>query len=284
MSRIFTTSALAGIAMVVSGCGGKGGGGAPFAAAAPVARALTTTFSQGPSDLQNGSVVAISQTTAGEVVFRFTDGPLKDMIVMCQDHATGDCNVVGGPAGTVATGKLQGRMSGQHAYATTLQLQHDQDGTLQNSHHRVFHAAPGTSSLPPALPRGFSTYDGKFAGGAQVGARTGLAEGDIRLTVNFDSARISGIMNGSIENDVPVHATFNNLAIARATGQFASDATSSFTFNNQRATGAVSGGFYGPTAQEAAGVFEMGAESGDGMSGIFVACADTTAPCVSYGR
>jgi len=265
---------------LVAGCGG-GSGGAPVAS---VSRALTATFSQGLGDDTQDSTVGISQQPTGEVVFNFNEGPLKDMIVICQDHSAGVCTVVGGPAGTAATGQLEARMSGQHAYAATLQLQHDRDGTLQNSFHRLYHAAPGTSTLPPVLPQGWSTFVGKFAGGAGVDGTNGIAEGDITLTVNFDSARLSGVMSGSINPETPVSATFNNVTIAPGSGQFTSDDTSTFTFNAERASGSVNGGFFGPTAQEAAGIFELGTQSGNGMSGIFVGCTDTTTPCVSHAR
>ena len=279
MSRFFTISALAGISLFAAGCGGGGGG------AAGVTRTFTGTLSQQSNVTQPSSAVHVSRRDTGEVMFTFADGPLKDMIVICQDHAGAACSVVGGPQGTLAQGTLDGRMSGQHAYAASLRIQHNQDGTLQNSFHRLYQATPGTpDGTVPGLPQGLGMYRGEFVGGAGLGAETGVAEGAVTLTVNFDSGRLSGVMDGSMRGtQTPITASFNNVSIDAATGQFASTGDSSFLFNNALAGGVVKGGFYGPTADETAGVFELGNPQG-GMSGIFLGCKGAAPTCISHAR
>ena len=278
MSRFLTISALAGASLLVAGCGGGGGGGG-------VARTLTGTLSQQGSVTQPSSAVHVSRRDTGEVMFTFADGPLKDMIVICQDHAGAACSVVGGPQGTLAQGTLDGRMAGQHAYAGSLRIQHNTDGNLTSSVHRLYQAAPGTpAGTVPGLPAGLATYAGEFVGGAGVGAESGIAEGAITLTVNFDAARLSGVMAGSMrDTQTPISASFNNVTLDTSTGQFTSTGDSSFLFNNQLAGGVVKGGFYGPSADEAAGAFEMGNTQG-GMSGIFLGCKGAAATCVSHAR
>ena len=174
-------------------------------------------------------------------------------------------------------------MAGNHAYAASLQLQQNAGGALSPSFHRIYHASPDTvTGARPALPQGVATYTGEFVAGAGVGAQSGIAEGAMTLTVNFDAARVSGNLSGSLrDHRTPVSGSFNNISVGQD-GQFRSDANSSFLFENALAGGSVQGGFYGPTAQEAAGNFQIGNSAG-GMSGIFLACQDTTRPCVSHG-
>lgn len=283
MSRTLSFTAMAGVSLFLAACGGGGskGGAAPVS----VTRAPTATVSQMGTTALPPSRVEVSRNGADRVQFTFTDGPLKDMIVICADHAGAACTVVGGPDGTTAQGTLEGRMAGQHAYAGSLQILHNQDGALQRSFHRLYQAAPSTSpSVMPALPTGLATYTGAFMGGAGVGTETGIAEGGITLTVNFNSARLSGVMGGSMRGTgTPVTASFNNVTIAPGTGQFASDTSSTFLFNNLLGGGRVQGGFYGPNANEAAGVFELGSTAG-GMSGIFLGCAGATASCVTHAQ
>ena len=277
--RILPLFALAAMPFLVAACGGGGGGPAPL----PAPRAFTPTISQNATGAMDASSVHVARQGTNQVAFTFRDGPLRDTVVICADHAQGACTVVGGPAGTIATARLEGRMSGSHAYAASLQLQQDAGGVLAPSFHRIYHAVPGTpNGARPALPQGVATYQGEFMAGAGIGAQSGIAEGAVTLTVNFDSGRVSGNMAGSLrELRTPVMASFNNIIIGQD-GQFRSDATSSFQFENALAGGSVQGGFYGPTAQEAAGNFQVGNSTG-GMSGIFLACRDTTAPCVSHG-
>lgn len=265
----------------MAACGGGKGGGA-----VSVSQTFTSTISQTGTARQDASRVAVNRTESGAVQFTFSDGPLRDMVVICADHAGADCRVVGGPQGTSAQGgSLEGRMAGQHAYAGSLRILHDQGGVLQSSYHRLYQATPGTpAGAVPSLPTGLAQYTGEFMGGAGIGTESGIAEGGMILTVNFNSARLSGVMTGSMrDTQTPVTASFNNLTIERGTGQFTSDATSTFLFNNQLAGGSVQGGFYGPTAQEAAGVFELGNTSG-GMSGIFVGCTGAAATCVRHAQ
>ena len=280
MSRFLTISALAGVSVVLTACGGKGGSSAPA-----VTRAFTATISQAGSTAQPSSTVHVSRRDTGEVMFTFADGPLRDMVVICQDHAGAACNVVGGPQGTLAQATLEGRMAGQHAYAGSLRVQHNTDGNLTQSFHRLYQATPGTpDGTLPNLPGGLVSYTGEFVGGAGLGAESGIAEGALTLTVNFNAARLSGVMSGSMrDTQTPVSASFNNVTVNPATGQFTSTGDTSFLFNNQLAGGVVRGGFYGPTADEAAGVFEMGNSQG-GMSGIFLGCKGAAATCVSHAR
>jgi hypothetical protein len=279
MSTISRISALAGVSLMVAGCSGGGGGGGG------VTRTLTGTLSQLSSVSQPSSAVEVTRRDTGEVMFSFVDGPLKDMVVICQDHAGAACNVVGGPQGTLAQGSLEARMSGQHAYAASLNIQHNKDGTLQNSHHRLYQATPGTApGTVPGLPTGVGTYRGEFVAGAGVGAESGIAEGGITLTVNFNAGQVSGVMDGSMRGTATaVSASFNNVTIDSGTGQFTSTGDSSFLFNNALAGGVVKGGFYGPTADETAGVFEIGNTQG-GMSGVFLGCQGAAATCVSHAR
>ncbi len=280
MSRIFLVSALAASSTFLAACSGGGGG----SAAAP-SRAFTATFSQLAGQAQDASRVHVAQHSANEVAFTFAEGPLRDAVVICADYAGGACRVVGGPAGTMATGTLEARMRGAHGYAASLRLNHSQNGALAPSHHRLHQAAPGTpDGTLPGLPQGLATYTGDFQAGAGIGGQGGIAEGRAVLTVNFDAGRVSGALDGSLRGTATtVSANFNNLTINPATGQFETTADSTLSLNNQLAAGSVQGGFYGPTAQEAAGAFQMGTASGDGMSGMFLACQGMQPSCVSHG-
>jgi hypothetical protein len=278
MSRFFTTSAFAAMATALAACGGGGD-------SAPVARAVTATFSQMPDQTEANSGVRLSRGTTGDVVFTFVDGPLRDMVVVCADATGAACRVVGGPAGTMAQGALDVRMAGQHAYAATLRLSHEHNGALGSSTHHLHDMSPdaaaGTRATLPTT--GIVTYTGAFIGGAGVGGQNGIAEGSVNLTVNFDSARLSGVMSGTLRGtQTTIDASFNNVTVTPGTGAFTSTADSSFMFNGALGGGTVRGGFYGPTASEAAGAFEMGSATGGGMSGVFMGCQGATASCISY--
>lgn len=279
MSRIFTTSAVAVMAMALTACGGGG--------SAPVARAVTATFSQMPDQTEVNSGVRLSRDTTGDVVFTFVDGPLRDMVVICADATGAACRVVGGPAGTMAQGVMDVRMGGQHAYAATLRLSHQHNGALGSSIHHLFDTSPDAAvGASTNLPRtGIVTYTGDFIGGASVGAQNGTAEGSVELTVNFASARLSGVMEGTLRGtQTAVNASFNNVTVTPGTGAFASTSDSSFLYNGVAGGGTVRGGFYGPTGTEAAGAFEMGSTHGGGMSGVFMACQGASDSCISYAR
>ncbi|MFN4057726.1 MAG: transferrin-binding protein-like solute binding protein [Roseinatronobacter sp.] len=278
MRKVFPLTALVAAPFFISACGG-GKSGAPL----PPARAFTPTISQNGAGALETSTVHVARHGIDQVMFTFRDGPLRDAVVICADHAAGACTVVGGPAGTTATAQLEGRMAGAHAYAASLRLQQDTDGVLAPSFHRMYQALPGTpDGARPVLPQGVATYSGEFMAGAGVGGQSGIAEGAMTLTVNFASARLSGVMSGSLRDQgTAVSGSFNNVVL-NPSGQFASDNSTTFQFENALAGGSVQGGFYGPTAQEAAGNFQLGNASG-GMSGIFLTCRSTTAPCVSHG-
>ncbi|MDD7970555.1 transferrin-binding protein-like solute binding protein [Roseinatronobacter alkalisoli] len=281
MSRHFFVAALMGSATVLSACGGgSSGGGAPAAT-----RSSTSVLSQGTDAQEGTSRVFATLRESGEVQFQFEDGALQDMVVICVDYSGASCRVVGGPQGTLETATLEGRMAGEYAYAGSLRLDHATDGQITHSYHRLYQSAPASAPTLPAMPQGVQDYRGHFMAGAIVNGEGGIAEGGIALTVNFDSALMSGTLNGTLRDSATdLRAGFNNVTIDQQTGQFAATNTSTFTFDGAVAGGTVQGGFYGPQADEAAGAFEIGLNDANGMSGVFLACQGLQDSCVSHGN
>lgn len=280
MSRFSAMAALFGVAVLgLSGCGNGGSGGG----AAPVARSFTAVLSQNMAPQAEDSKVLATRRESGEIQFQFQGGALADMIVICADHSGAECRVVGGLEGTLREARQEGRMAGRYAYAGSLKLSHVRNGVIEHSFHRMYQALPGQEGVPQ-LPAGVQDYQGDFMAGALVGGEGGIAEGAVHLTANFDSGTLSGAFAGGMrDTGTPVAASFNNVTVDPGTGQFASGAGSSFSFNGASAGGVVQGGFYGPQAQEAAGAFEIGAGN-DGMSGIFLACTPPQPNCVSHSN
>ncbi|MBR3370330.1 MAG: transferrin-binding protein-like solute binding protein [Rhodobacteraceae bacterium] len=283
MSKVISGAALLGAAFFIAACSGGdsggGGGGAPV-----VTRSFTSVLSQGVGAQGDASRVFVSLRESGEVQFQFEDGFLKDAIVICEDYSGASCRVAGGPAGTLETGTLEGRMAGEYAYAGSLRLDHAVDGQISQSYHRIYHSAPGSVATRPALPQGVQDYRGHFMAGAIVGGQGGIAEGGIAMTVNFDGGVLSGSMTGTLrDTTTEVRAGFNNVTIDRQTGQFATTDASTFTFNSQLAGGSAQGAFYGPQANEVAGTFDIGVNENNGMSGIFLGCRGVQDNCVSHG-
>lgn len=288
MSKSFFATALVGSLFFLSACsggsGGAGGGGSSSSKSPSATRSFTGVLSQISGAPEEESRVLATMRESGEVQFQFEDGILQDMIVICADYSGASCRVVGGPEGTTETARLEGRMAGEYAYAGSLRLDHTSDGEITHSYHRLYQSAPDRAATRLVMPQGVQDYQGQFTGGAIVDGQGGIVDGGIRLTVNFDTALLSGKMDGSLRDiGTPVSAGFNNVTIDGQTGQFASTNASTFTFNGGAAGGNVQGGFYGPQANEAAGAFDIGVNDQNGMSGVFLACRGLEASCVSHG-
>ncbi|WFE73591.1 transferrin-binding protein-like solute binding protein [Roseinatronobacter sp. S2] len=286
MSKSFFGTALIGSVFFLSACsGGSSGGGSSSGSKSPSAtRSFTSVLSQISGAPEEESRVLATMRESGEVQFQFEGGVLNDMVVICDDYSGASCRVVGGPDGTTESARLEGRMAGEYAYAGSLRLDHAKDGQIEHSYHRLYQSAPDRAATRLVMPQGVQDYQGHFMAGAIVDGQGGIAEGGIRMTVNFDTALLSGSMNGTLrDTDTAVRAGFNNVTIDGKSGQFASTDTSTFSFNGGAAGGSVQGGFYGPQANEIAGTFDIGVNETNGMSGIFLGCRGLEATCVSHG-
>ncbi|MCC5991008.1 MAG: hypothetical protein JJT99_00645 [Rhodobacteraceae bacterium] len=280
MSRFLVVPPLLGAALVVSACSGGGSGGA-----GAVVSSASGVLSQNVGQQQAASQVLASRHASGKVQFLFEDGPLADMVVLCDDHSGASCSVVGGPEGTQQAAKLEGRMAGDHAYAGSLRLGHQKNGAIEYSYHRLYQATPDGSDRAPGLPGGVHQYQGDFMAGAIVDGEGGIAEGGITLLVNFDAGLLSGSMAGKMrDSTTQLWGDFNKVTIDAQTGEFAAGPGSTFTFRDAVAGGALEGGFYGPDANEAAGAFEFGVDQNNGISGVFLACGADKPNCVSHSQ
>lgn len=125
----------------------------------------------------------------------------------------------------------------------------------------------GATTQAAQLPTdGNSRYDGRLVGIASVGDV--LIEGvtaDVRLDVDFAAQSIAFATTNTLGDDVPDPtldmAGTLNVAGAGFTG---SVATAGGGF-----AGDVDGHFYGPAAEEAAGVFDLGGANADSFTGAF---------------
>lgn len=264
---------LAGAFFLLTACGGGGGGD-------NIDRNRVQVMSQfdGADPNANGedtpdAVARLYSAPDGQVRLEMTEGPMAGMVILCEDSAGLSCHVNAGGVGATGTGSLQHRLSGRFAYVGTFAVQHHNNGTTYNNTHHVHGANPSADTHRVRLPDGSRQFDGQFVAGAGFGDTGGIATGDVMIFANFDTAVVSGTMDGALNDGAgpEISVVFNDLALDRATAGFATTDASRITFADARAWGEIDGAFYGPQAEEAAGSFSFGNDAG-GMSGIFLAC------------
>lgn len=219
------------------------------------------------------AVARLYSAPDGQIRLEMTEGPMAGMVILCEDRSGRSCHVNAGGVGATGTGSLQHRLSGRYAYVGTFAVQHDNNGTIYNNIHHVHGTNPSADAHRVRLPDGRRQFDGQFVAGAGVGDAGGIATGNIMIFANFDTAVVSGEMQGSLHDGAgpEISVVFNDLALNRESAGFATTDASRISFAGARAWGEIDGAFYGPQAQETAGSFSFGNDAG-GMSGIFVAC------------
>lgn len=259
---------------ILAACGG--GGGAP-SSPPPVPNALSATSAGGAPEVTRANV---SRHTDGRIVLEMTDGPMEGMTLLCDDQGLRECSVVGGATGTMPKGRVTTHLSGDYAYLGNFEVMIEEGGTRTTSNQIVFSALPERADVTPRLPEGIVDYTGRFEGGfGLVNVANGQLSGEATFLANFDSGRISGELSGQTQNGVAVAGNFNNLEIDPTTQGFRSTDDTTMQFQQQQAWGDINGGFYGPNAEEAAGVFNIGNSAG-GMSGMFLACEGASDTCI----
>lgn len=223
----------------------------------------------------------VSRAEDGRILLRMTAGPMDRTTILCEDARLGACQVVGGPAGTAGTGTLLERYHGQFAFAGNFSVMQLVDGNLEPTSQLVHAAGIDSAQGHVRLPQGVVSHTGRFSAGAGLtdGPDGGMVTGDIELLVDFNMGVLGGSISGGFESGEPVEASFNNVTINASNGQFAATDDTLFMFQSQVAGGDIRGAFYGPNAQETAGVFNIGNERG-GMSGIFLTCQGAAANCI----
>lgn len=233
----------------------------------------------------DGSVQAaradVSRASNGQILLTMTEGPMAGMSMQCNDATLGACLVVGGPAGTSGSGTLLERFSGQYAFVGNFSVLQVEDGALASPSLLVHAANPDWSSTAMTMPQGRVDYTGQFSAGAGLtGGPSGMISGTTTLIADFNAGVLAGQMSGGFEDGTAVSASFNNVTINASNGQFTTTDNSVILFQGSIADGLIDGAFYGPGAEEAAGIFQFGNEHG-GMSGIFIACQGADASCIT---
>ncbi len=275
MGSHLTTPLLAVGIFAIAGCGGGGGGGAggtPF-----VTRNSTTIDSQ-TFAASAARANLFRRSSDGAMVLQITDGPMAGVSVSCRDDHLQNCTVLGGRDNT-GTGGLTQHLQGQYAFVGNFRIDQRIDGTDASAAQLVHEGALDSPATQPNLPRSDipTSYQGQFRGSAGLmDGPNGLVGGDAALEVNFAAGLLAARFDGGFENGgAPVSAAFNNVTINSQTGQFTATGNTVMTFQGTNAGGNFDGAFYGPTGQEAAGIFDLGNDSG-GMSAIFLACEGMT--------
>ena len=219
----------------------------------------------------------VSRASGGQIMLDMLSGPMEGMQLFCTDATLGACVVNGGPQGTTTEGTLVSRMSGNFAYVGHFSVVHvDANNEQYTNAHVVQTDLPEAWDYQMRLPEGTATYAGNFSAGVGLntgnGTVGGTASGSAELVANFNTATLSGALSGAVDGDgTAVSASFNNLAIDLDTGGFVSGDNTLILFQDATAWGDVGGSFYGPDADEAAGIFSFGNDAG-GMTGIFLTC------------
>ncbi|WP_296639529.1 transferrin-binding protein-like solute binding protein [Roseinatronobacter sp.] len=258
---------------ILAACGGGGGGGS--AQIAP-----PNSFTLGTAGKVTESRADISRSSDGRIVLNMTEGDMAGMTVLCEDQTMGRCQVVGGPAGTSAEGTLLQRMAGSYAFVGNFAVLQLVNGTLVSNNQLAHGALPETASITPTLPAGQASYTGAFeAGFGLESGESGLMAGNAQLIANFNTGQLSGAFSGATESGTGINASFNNITISATNGEFTSNDDTLILFQGAEAGGDIHGAFYGPNADEAAGIFNFGNAAG-GMSGVFLTCHGNTATCL----
>ena len=271
---------LAGAILVLAACGGGSGGGS---SAPDPARSLSQLHPADPANDSGttevqASVARVYANAPGQIRMEMVEGPMAGMVVLCEDRSGASCQVNAARGGATGSGALVARRKGNFSYVGMFSVDHLNNGVEYSNTHVVHDAEPTMGETRVTLPSGVVRYDGQFVAGAGVGDRNGMATGTATILANFDSGAISGELAGALNDaeGAPVHAVFNGLELDSRARTFASTPESRIRFQDMRAQGQIEGGFYGPSAQEAAGVFSFGNGAG-GMTGVFLSCKDGVA-------
>lgn len=212
----------------------------------------------------------------------FHNGDLTGVSVTC-NRAGGGTTVPECDAVNAESAYLVNELSGRYAYAGGFAINgHGPEGD-QNSFVTI-HSGPGMNPDEETILPGESVgYRGRFQAGAGLtdnGTRyEGRATGSVDLTADFTSGTLSADFAGALRDDtsdarVELVAGFDG-AVIGPDGRFYNTDGTVFSFNGTEAWGELDGGFYGPNAEEVAGTFGFGNDSG-GMTGIMLACSDYT--------
>lgn len=257
--------------LVLAACGG-GSGGAPAQPAPP--NALT----QGSGGDQ-ASRARIAPHENGFVV-QIEDGPLRDTTVLCRDMQGQNCTVLGDPSKVNGQATVLSQLQGQYAHASGVSI----GATEGRDYTQLFHAPALSSNVENVtMPQGVATYSGDFRAGAALERtnESGMIGGTVQLDLNFDTARLNATFHGGFPDDgSPVSAQVIGATIDPATNRIVSTDTTRISFEGVSGGGMLDGAFYGPNADEAAGLFAVGATNVGGMSGVFLACKGATPDCI----
>lgn len=273
MIRFHATALCASAALVLVACGGGGGG-------APARPDLPNALTQGSSGDQ-ASRARIAPHENGFIV-QIEDGPLRDTTVLCRDMQGQNCTVLGDPSKLTGEASVLSQVHGQYAYASNLSI----GASEGRDYTQLFHA-PSMSNPTEniAMPQGVATYSGEFRAGAAL-ERTneaGMIGGTVQLDLNFDTERLNATFHGGFaDGGSPVSAQIIGATIDTASNRIVSTDTTRVSFEGVSGGGMLDGAFYGPNADEAAGLFAVGATNVGGMSGVFLTCKGATPDCIQH--
>lgn len=273
MSKSLAMPLVAAASLVLAACGGNSGN----RTTAPLP---PNTLSVGQDNSVSQARADVSRAPSGQILLQMTEGPMAGMSVECVDATLGSCIVTGGPDGTSANGVLLERLHGQYAFVGNFNiLQVGADG-LQSQSLFVHSASPDADAGTVTLPQERSNYTGAFHAGAGLADGTsGMVDGTVQMVADFNQGVLSMQMDGSFDNGTGLSASVNNITIDASNGSFVTTSDSIILFQGALADGEVLGAFYGPNAEEVAGLFQMGNDLG-GMSGMFLACEGFSADCI----
>jgi hypothetical protein len=284
------------VLLLLSACGA----GAPGLDPAPTGTTGTTgvapnTLPQSGQGNSGGIVTGNGQAAAGvESTMRFA-GPLRRVSGAQVDFHNGDltgvsvrCARAGGgavvpecEASNADRAWLVNELSGRYAYAGGFSVEghgarRDQDTFV------VIHSGPGMNPGEiVTLPGESVGYRGSFQAGASVTQNgtlyQGRTTGRVEMTADFTAGALSadfiGLMDAPGTTElVRVNAGITDAVIGQD-GRFFNSADTVFSYNGTQAWGELDGAFYGPNAEETAGTFGFGNDSG-GMTGIMLGCTE----------
>lgn len=269
MSKFVTAPLLAAVALV-----GACGGGGSSSSTTPLP---SNTLSVGPTNSVSQARADVSRAPGGQILLEISDGPMAGMSVECVDATLGRCIVTGRSS---AEGVLLDRLHGQYAFVGNFNILQVVDGNLQGQSFYVHSNSPDASAGTVNLPQNRTQYTGAFhAGAGLTDGPSGMVNGSVQMVADFNQGVLSVRMDGSFEDGTALNASFGDITIDASNGQFTTTDDSIILFQGALADGEMLGAFYGPNADEAAGIFQAGNELG-GMSGMFLTCQGLSADCI----
>lgn len=248
---------------------GQGNSGGVLTGDGPAAAGVEATMRyNGESRRSSGANVA------------FHNGDLTGVTVTCT-RAGGGAVVPECSAVNADRAWLVNELSGRYAYAGAFAVEGHGPNGDQNSFVAI-HSGPGMNpGEGVTLPGDSLGYRGSFQAGAgltQNGTHyEGRVVGDMNLTADFNAGSLSGDFEGLLRaddrgTDIILTAGFED-AVIGPDGRFYNANGTTFSYNGAQAWGELDGAFYGPNAEEAAGTFGFGNETG-GMTGIMLGCSE----------